>query len=92
MRLDKRDHKSLVLWATEGAEHVLPYRGGIRGCPILTDLAPPISDHRAPKEIGLSPGSGDLSLAYLILPYVMVGVGVIACYSDRGGVIPSTSV
>jgi hypothetical protein len=25
MRLDKRDHRSLVLWATDCAEHVLPY-------------------------------------------------------------------
>src|SRR5215208_6326496 len=25
MRLDKQDHRSLVLWATECAEHVLPY-------------------------------------------------------------------
>ena len=25
MRLDKRDHKSLMLWATDCAEHVLPY-------------------------------------------------------------------
>jgi hypothetical protein len=25
MRLDKRDHKPLVLWATACAEHVLPY-------------------------------------------------------------------
>ena len=25
MRLDKRDHMSLVLWATDCAEHVLPY-------------------------------------------------------------------
>ena len=25
MRLDKKDHRSLVLWATECAEHVLPY-------------------------------------------------------------------
>jgi len=25
MRLDKGDHKSLVLWATDCAEHVLPY-------------------------------------------------------------------
>jgi hypothetical protein len=24
MRLDKRDHRSLVLWATDCAEHVLP--------------------------------------------------------------------
>ncbi len=25
MRLEERDHKSLVLWATDCAEHVLPY-------------------------------------------------------------------
>ena len=25
MRLDKQDHRSLVLWATDCAEHVLPY-------------------------------------------------------------------
>jgi len=25
MRLEKRDHRSLVLWATDCAEHVLPY-------------------------------------------------------------------
>ncbi len=25
MRLDERDHRSLVLWATDCAEHVLPY-------------------------------------------------------------------
>ncbi len=25
MRLDRRDHRSLVLWATDCAEHVLPY-------------------------------------------------------------------
>jgi len=25
MRLDKRDHRSLVLWATDCVEHVLPY-------------------------------------------------------------------
>ena len=25
MRLEERDHRSLVLWATECAEHVLPY-------------------------------------------------------------------
>jgi hypothetical protein len=25
MKLDKRDHKSLVLWATDCAEHVSPY-------------------------------------------------------------------
>ena len=25
MRLDKQDHRSLVLWATECVEHVLPY-------------------------------------------------------------------
>jgi hypothetical protein len=25
MELDKRDHRSLVLWATDCAEHVLPY-------------------------------------------------------------------
>lgn len=24
-RLDKQDHKSLVLWAADCAEHVLPY-------------------------------------------------------------------
>jgi len=27
MRLDKGDHRSLVLWATDCAEHVLPYFG-----------------------------------------------------------------
>jgi Imm-5 like putative immunity protein len=25
MRLDKRDHRSLALWTTDCAEHVLPY-------------------------------------------------------------------
>ena len=25
MRLDKQDHRALVIWATECAEHVLPY-------------------------------------------------------------------
>ena len=25
MRLDKGDHRSLALWATDCAEHVLPY-------------------------------------------------------------------
>ncbi len=39
MRLDKRDRGSLVLWAADCAEHVLPYFEG--STPKTTDLAMP---------------------------------------------------
>ena len=43
MRLDKRDHASLALWATNCTEHVLPY---------FEEKCPKDDDHGEPSRHG----------------------------------------